>query len=343
MRYLITGGAGFIGSHLAEALIADGHTVHAIDDLSTGTLENVKHLENNDSYTLTVGDILDLDLLKKCAADCDQIFHLAAKVGVKIIMEQPVETIITNVKGTENVLEVAEAGNKKVLIASTSEVYGKSMETNSNIQKLNEKDDWTLGTTEKKRWAYACTKAIDEFLAFAYFEERKLPVVIARYFNTVGARQTGRYGMVVPNFVRQALSGESIKVFGDGEQTRCFTHVGDSVRATIALMNTPEAEGQLFNIGSEEEISMNALAARVRVISESVSPIEHVPYDVAYGPGYEDMRRRTPDISKLRKTIGYEPRFTTDDIIHDVINHEKQLVAEKVAVEPRRANPVKVS
>lgn len=323
MRYLITGGAGFIGSHLAEQLIADGHSVRAIDDLSTGTRDNVRHLEESGSYKLTVGNILDRDLLEECVIDCDQIFHLAAKVGVKVIMEQPVDTITTNVKGTEHILELAEAHNKKVLIASTSEVYGKSMETNSSIKKLSEKDDWTLGTTEKKRWAYAASKAIDEFLALAYSTERKLPVVIARYFNTVGPRQTGRYGMVVPNFVQQALAGEPIKVFGDGEQTRCFTHVADAVRATIALMNTPEAEGGLFNVGSEEEVSMNSLAERIRVMAESTSPIEHVSYEVAYGPGYEDMRRRTPDISKLRKTIGYEPRFSTDDIIQDVISHYK--------------------
>jgi UDP-glucose 4-epimerase len=343
MRYLITGGAGFIGSHLAERLIADGHSVHALDDLSTGTLENVRHLENNDQFTLTVGDILDLDLLKRCAADCDQIFHLAAKVGVKIIMEQPVETIITNVKGTENVLEVAHAGNKKVLIASTSEVYGKSMETNASIQKLSETDDWTLGTTEKRRWAYACTKAVDEFLALAYHAEYNLPVVIARYFNTVGPRQTGRYGMVVPNFVRQALAGEPIRVFGDGEQTRCFTHVKDVVWATIELMNTPAAEGQLFNIGSGEEISMNALAERVRTLAESTSPIEHVSYDEAYGPGYEDMRRRTPDISKLKDATGYEPQNTTDDVIHDVISYYKVNAAAPQPTGPIHNSPVKVS
>lgn len=323
MRYLITGGAGFIGSHLAERLIADGHSVHAIDDLSTGTKDNVKHLIGTENFKLTIGNILDRDLLERCIINCDQIFHLAAKVGVKVILDQPVETIITNVKGTEGILEFADKHNKKVLVASTSEVYGKSMETNSAISRLNEKDDWTLGTTEKKRWAYAASKAIDEFLAFAYASERKLPVVIARYFNTVGPRQTGRYGMVVPNFVQSALAGEPIKVFGDGEQTRCFTHVGDAVRATVELMNTPEAEGGLFNIGNGEEISMNALAERVRELAGSSSPIDHVSYDEAYGPGYEDMRRRTPDITKLSATIGYTPRFSTDDIIRDVIAYYK--------------------
>jgi UDP-glucose 4-epimerase len=321
MRYLITGGAGFIGSHLADLLIAQGHHVHVVDNLSTGRLENIQHLFHNERFESTVADILDYHVLEQHISRCDQIFHLAAAVGVRLIMEQPVETIVTNVQGTENVLKLASYYRKKVLLASTSEVYGKLMETSDDIESLSEVDDWTLGPTTKRRWAYACSKAIDEFLALAYYEEKRVPIVIARFFNTVGPRQTGRYGMVIPNFVQSALCDEPINVFGDGEQSRCFTYVGDAIRAITQLMNTPEAEGEVFNIGSDEEISINELARRVRSLSYSQSEIVHTPYEKTYGPGFEDMRRRTPNIRKLKKTIGYEPTYRIDDILRDVIEY----------------------
>ena len=321
MKYLITGGAGFIGSHLADALIEQGHHVHIIDNLSTGRLENIEHHIGHSNFKSTVGDVLDYHLLEQLIAQCDRVFHLAAAVGVRLIMEQPVQTIITNVQGTENVLKLANYYGKKVLVASTSEVYGKSMETNGSLTHLHEDGDWTLGPTTKRRWAYACSKAIDEFLALAYYEEKKLPVVVGRFFNTVGPRQTGRYGMVVPNFVRCALQGDPIQVYGDGEQTRCFTYVGDAVHAIIRLMDSEGAEGQVFNIGGGEEISMNRLAERVRDLAESTSEIVHVPYGDVYGPGFEDMRRRTPDVQKLQRVIGYRPSHTTDDILREVIAH----------------------
>ncbi len=318
MRYLITGGAGFIGSHVADYLIGEGHKVHIVDDLSTGSLDNIRHLLGHENFSSTVGDILDYHMLEQIVSPCDQIIHLAAKVGVRLIMEQPVDTIVTNVQGTENILKLADLYKKKVLIASTSEVYGKSMETDDSILKLSEDSDWTLGPTEKRRWAYAGSKAIDEFLAFAYASERNLKVVIARFFNTVGPRQAGRYGMVIPNFVQQALAGDPIRVFGDGQQTRCFTHVQDAVRAIIGLITEPAAEGGLFNIGSEQEISMNDLAAKVKEFTGSDSEIVNIPYEDVYGPGFEDMRRRTPDLTKIHETIGYSPVKTIDDIVRDV-------------------------
>ena len=333
MRYLITGGAGFIGSHLAEYLIKQGHHVHIIDNLSTGSLENVQHLINSPQFESTVADVLDYHTLEQLVARCDQIFHLAAAVGVRLIMDEPVETILTNVRGTENVLKLASYYRKKVLIASTSEVYGKMMETNGDLESLQESDDWPLGPTSKRRWAYACSKAMDEFLAFAYQEEKKLPLVITRFFNTVGPRQTGRYGMVIPNFVERALKGEPIEVYGDGEQSRCFTYVGDAVRAVVMLMNTPEAEGEVFNIGSSQEITINALAKRVRELAHSLSPIVHVPYERAYGPGFEDMRRRTPNISKLRETINFKPTHSVDDILRAVIESMTPKLMDKAQAE----------
>lgn len=324
MKYLITGGAGFIGSHLADALIEQGHHVHIIDNLTTGCLANVEHHVGHPRFESTIGDVLDYPALERLVAQSDRIVHLAAAVGVRLVMENPVQTIITNVQGTENVLRLANDYGKKVFVASTSEVYGKSMETNGALTHLQEDGDWTLGPTTKRRWAYACSKAMDEFLARAYYEEKELPVVVARFFNTVGPRQTGRYGMVIPNFVRCALEGEPIRVFGDGEQTRCFTYVGDTVRAIIALMDSPEAEGEVFNIGGGEEISMNRLAERVRVLTGSDSEIVHVSYDEVFGPGFEDMRRRTPDIRKLQRATGYGPTHTTDDILCEVIRYARR-------------------
>lgn len=321
MNFLITGGAGFIGSHLADHLIDRGHHVHVIDNLSTGRLENIRHLLDRPHFTHTIGNVLDYHTLERHVEQCDRIVHLAAAVGVKLIMEEPVETIVTNVQGTENVLKLANYHRKKVLVASTSEVYGKSMDNDGAISMLHEDNDWTLGPTTKRRWAYACSKAIDEFLAMAYHDEKQLPVVIARFFNTVGPRQTGRYGMVIPNFVQRALKDEPIQVHGDGEQSRCFTHVSDVVRAIVDLLDSPEAEGQVFNIGGDEEITMNALAERVRELAGSSSEITHIPYEEVYGEGFEDMQRRTPDISKLRATIGYEPTFSIDDILQSVIDY----------------------
>ena len=323
MKYLITGGAGFIGSHLADRLIAEGHHVHIIDNLATGRLNNVQHLIGNERFKSTVADILDYDVLEQLIAACDQVFHLAAAVGVKLIMEHPVETITNNVGGTENVLKLASHYDKKVLLASTSEVYGKMMEMNRDIKGLNEEHDLILGSTKKRRWAYACTKAIDEFLALAYFDEKRLPVVITRFFNTVGPRQTGQYGMVIPNFVQRALLNEPILVYGDGSQTRSFTYVSDTIRVVTTLMNLKEAEGEVFNIGSANEISMTMLAEKVREMTESSSKITHVPYDQAYGRGFEDMQRRTPDISKIEKMINYKATHDIDAILREVIDYFK--------------------
>ena len=333
MNYLITGGAGFIGSHLADALIEKGHHVHVVDNLSTGRLENVEHHIGHPRFRSTVGDVLDYHLLEQLVAQSDRVFHLAAAVGVRLIMENPVQTIVTNVQGTENVLKLASYYKKKVLVASTSEVYGKSMDSNGGITHLHEDGDWTLGPTTKRRWAYACSKAMDEFLALAYYEEKRLPVVVTRFFNTVGPRQTGRYGMVIPNFVARALEGEPIRVFGDGEQTRCFTYVGDAVQAIIALMDSPEAEGGVFNVGSKEEISMNRLAERVRTLTGSASEIVHVPYGEVFGSGFEDMRRRTPDVRKLEATVGYRPTHATDDILREVIAYARAQ-EEEVVLQP---------
>lgn len=319
MNVFITGGAGFIGSHLADALLDAGHTVHAYDNLSTGRRENIAHLEDNDRFSLTIGNVLDRHTMEHGICEADVIVHLAAAVGVKRVMEQPVETIKTNVGGTENVLELANYHDKKVAIASTSEVYGKAMQKDDTLESLSEIDDWTLGTTNKRRWAYACSKAMDEFLAKAYADEHGLDVIALRFFNTVGPRQSSRYGMVIPNFVRQALAGEDIRVFGDGEQTRCFTHVYDAVEAVQRLLDTDGIAGEIFNIGSMHEISINDLAERIREQTGSSSDIVRIPYEEVYGPGFEDMRRRTPDLTKLRDTIGFTPSRSTDEILDDVI------------------------
>jgi UDP-glucose 4-epimerase len=324
MKYLITGGAGFIGSHLSDRLIDDGHEVTVIDNLSTGKLSNINHLRDNPNFRIKVSSVMDYDTLEQLVEECDQIYHLAAAVGVKLIMENPVETIITNVQGSENILKLASYYDKKVLIASTSEVYGKLMENNGEINKLKEDGDWQLGSTGKRRWAYACSKAMDEFLSLAYYDEKKLPVVVVRFFNTVGPRQTGTYGMVIPNFVQKALLNESIQVHGDGEQSRCFTYVTDAVDAIITLMDTPEAEGQVFNVGGKEEISMNELAQKVKELTGSDSEINHIPYEEVYGKGFEDMRRRTPDLTKIKEAIGYEPTHTTEDILENVIKYFKR-------------------
>jgi len=316
MRALITGGAGFVGSHLSELLLEAGHEVYVLDDLSTGSIDNIAHLKPNPRFHYTIDSVDNEPLLAELVDRGDVVFHLAAAVGVKLIVEQPVHTIETNVHGTEVVLRHANKKKKLVVIASTSEVYGKNVAV-----PFVEDADLVLGPTLKHRWAYACSKAIDEFLALAYWKEKKLPVVIARLFNTVGPRQTGQYGMVIPTFVRQALAGRPITVFGDGTQTRSFTYVGDVVWALAALAQEPSAIGQVFNIGNGHEISMLALAERVKAITGSRSSIVTIPYDQAYEEGFEDMPRRVPDTTKIRELIGYEPRVQLEEILVKVVDY----------------------
>ena len=314
MRVLITGGAGFVGSHLAEALLDRGDEVFVLDDLSTGSIDNIAHLKGNPKFHYTIDTVANEPVLAELIDRCDTVVHLAAADGVKLIVESPVRTIETNVHGTEVVLKIAAKKRKLVLIASTSEVYGKSAKV-----PFGEDADLVLGPTSKHRWAYACSKMIDEFLALAYWKERKLPVIVVRLFNTVGPRQTGQYGMVVPTLVKQALKGEPITVFGDGSQSRSFTYVGDVVRAVVALIDEPRAVGQVFNIGNGKEISIGELAARIKAMTNSASPIVKIPYDQAYEAGFEDMPRRVPDISKIRALIGYEPTVELDEILTRVI------------------------
>lgn len=317
MRYLITGGAGFIGSHLADHLLGLGHEVFVIDDLSTGAMDNIRHLKTAPKFHYCIDTIANSSLLAELVDTVDAVFHLAAAVGVRLVVEQPVHTIETNIHGTGWVLAAAQKKRKPVLVASSSEVYGKS-----TMVPFREDDDMVLGPSVKARWSYACSKAIDEFLALAYQRERGLPTVVARLFNTVGPRQTGRYGMVIPTFVRQALDGEPITVFGDGAQTRCFTHVKDVVRALALLLGRPDTSGRVFNVGTDYEISIHALAERVAAIVGSKSGIRLVPYDEAYGEGFEDMRRRVPSVDRLRK-LGWAPERSLDEILEDVTAHER--------------------
>jgi UDP-glucose 4-epimerase len=319
MRALITGGAGFIGSHLAEAMLGLGDSVFVLDNLSTGSMENIVHLKGRAGFEYFIDSVENEGLLAELVDRADVIFHFAAAVGVKLIVEQPVRTIETNVHGTEIVLKHANKKKKLVVIASTSEVYGKSEDV-----PFREDSDLVMGPTPKHRWAYACSKAIDEFLALAYWKERQLPVIVVRFFNTVGPRQTGQYGMVIPNFVRQALAGEPITVFGDGTQSRSFTHVADVIQALLKLVREPRAIGQVINVGNTGEISMLKLAERVRELSGSKSAIKMVPYDEAYESGFEDMPRRVPDLSKLMALISYKPRFTLDDILSQVIDYFRE-------------------
>lgn len=318
MKILITGGAGFIGSHLAEYLLAQGNHVFVIDDLSTGAIENIVHLKENPRFHYTIDTIMNIQAAAELVDRCDLVHHLAAAVGVRLIVESPVRTIETNIRGTEIILELANKKKKKVVIASTSEVYGKASKV-----PFKETDDLVLGPTDKGRWSYACSKAIDEFLALAYWHEKKLPVVVVRLFNTVGPRQTGQYGMVLPNFVRQALLGQPITVFGDGTQSRCFTYVSDVVRVLADLGQRPEAIGEIFNVGSDEEVTILDLAQRVKALSASSSDIQLVPYNEAYGSGFEDMQRRVPDISKVRRLTGFCPTYGLDQIIEAIIEYER--------------------
>jgi len=317
MKALITGGAGFVGSHLAEALLARGDEVHVIDNLSTGSIENIEHLKGQARFHYVIESVLNEPVLAELVDRVDVVFHLAAAVGVRLIVESPVNTIETNVHGTELVLKLANKKRKKVLITSTSEVYGKAEDV-----PFREDGDLVMGATSRGRWSYACSKAIDEFLALAYHKEKRLPVVIARLFNTVGPRQTGRYGMVVPSFVKQALLGHPITVYGDGSQTRCFGYVGDVVGQLTRLAQDERAVGQVWNVGNDrEETSVLDLARRVKARTASSSPIELVPYDRAYEEGFEDMQRRVPDLSKLRALTGYEPQVGLDEIIDRVAAH----------------------
>src|SRR5277367_4453607 len=331
MRYLITGGAGFIGSHLVEALIARGEEVSVLDDLSTGSAENIRHLKANKRFHYIFDSIMNKHLLAELVDDSDVVFHLAAAVGVRLIVESPVRTIETNVHGTQNVLDAASKKKKLVFTASTSEVYGKSDKV-----PFHEDADLVLGPTSKGRWSYAASKALDEFLALSFWKEKKLPVIVARFFNTVGPRQTGRYGMVLPNFVRQALAGEPITVYGTGKQSRCFCDVRDCVDSVLRLVATPQSIGEVVNIGSTEEVSIEALAQLVKQRTGSNSPIVSIPYDQAYEPGFEDMPRRVPSLTKLESLTGFRPSTSLEDIVDRVIAHCKSRTDARLAPVPDR-------
>jgi len=327
MRVLITGGAGFIGSHLAETLLSREQEVVALDDLSTGSLQNILHLMRRPGFVFTLGSVMDERVVDQAVAACDVIYHLGAAVGVRLVFEQPVRTIETNVKGTQHVLDAALRHGRKVLVASTSEVYGKDTRTGS--ERFREHDDIMIGPS--MRWCYATSKALDEFLARAYFTDKGLPIVIARFFNTVGPRQSPAYGMVIPRFVEQALLGEPMTVYGDGRQVRSFTWVGDTVEATIRLMGRPRAEGGVFNVGSDEPITIKDLAVRIRHLTDSGSEIVHIPYEHAYGLGFEDIRYRVPDLTKLRDAIGYAPTLGLDEILTRVIDYSRRRLADRVS------------
>ena len=318
MNVLITGGAGFIGSHLSAALVAAGEKVTGLDDLSTGCVDNLRGLEKGGYRELHVGSVNDAKLVDELVAKADFVYHLASAVGVRLIIDQPVHTIESIVGGTTVVLEACNRHWKPFLLTSTSEVYGKG----SRIP-FNEDDDTVMGATCRRRWSYACAKALDEFLALAYWVERQLPITVVRLFNTVGPRQTGQYGMVVPTLVTQALSGKPITVFGDGTQSRCFTHVSDIVETLMMIPEAPQTHGQVINLGNDQEITILGLAERIKELTGSPSPIKIIPYDQAYGPGFEDMHRRVPDLSKAARLLGYRPTRSLDDILHDVIQDKR--------------------
>jgi UDP-glucose 4-epimerase len=324
MKVFITGGAGFIGSHLATRFLDRGDRVLLLDDLSTGSMDNLAHLAGRDGFEYRIGSALDVPLVTECLDRCDATVHLAAAVGVRLIVERPVHTIETNIRATEVVLAAAAKKQKPVLLASTSEVYGKSAKI-----PFAEEDDLQLGPTTHSRWAYACSKAIDEWLGLAYYREKKVPVTVVRFFNTVGPRQTGRYGMVLPNFAAQALTGEPITVYGDGSQSRCFGHVQDAVEALLRLLATPASVGGVFNVGSDEEVTILRLAEMVRDAAGSRSEIRLVPYAEAYAEGFEDMQRRVPDLAKLERTIGFRPRTPLASIITDVVADQRARLAAR--------------
>jgi UDP-glucose 4-epimerase len=319
MKALITGGSGFIGSHLAEALLDRGDAVTVVDDLSTGRFENIAHLVGRPGFQFAIETITNETVMDRLISECDIIYHLAAAVGVELIVKDPVRVIETNIKGCEAILRIGARYRKKVMLASTSEIYGKS-----EAVPFREDGDGVLGPTTRSRWSYACSKAMDEFLALAYAKHWSLPVVIMRFFNTVGPRQTGRYGMVVPRFVQQALRNEPITVYGDGQQSRCFTYVGDVLRAIIGLADAPTALGDVFNIGSTQEVTIENLARRTIALTGSSSRIVYVPYDQAYEAGFEDMRRRVPDTTKVRTLIGWQPQVDLDGILNSVIDYYRR-------------------
>jgi UDP-glucose 4-epimerase len=316
MRFLVTGGAGFIGSHVCDLLLDQGHEAHALDDLSTGSIQNIRHLKGHPAFGYTIGCATDGPLVAELVDEADAVIHLAAAVGVSLVVESPVRTIETNLRCTEVVLEHAAKKRKPVLVASTSEVYGKS-----RALPFKEDGDLQMGATNVGRWAYACSKAIDEFLAIAYWKERRLPTVVVRLFNTVGPRQSGRYGMVVPRFVGQALAGEPLTVYGDGAQSRCFCHVADVARALVELVVSERCYGEVYNVGGEEEITMKDLAHKVIALTGSDSEIALIPYEEVFADGFEDMYRRVPDTGKVRETIGWRPTRSLQDIVTDVIGH----------------------
>lgn len=319
MKFLLTGGAGFIGSHLSESLLSRGNEVTVIDDLSTGQMRNIEHLKGHKSFRYVLDTIMNRSAMAELVDNADTVLHLAAAVGVRLVVERPVHTIETNIKGTEVVLEFAAKKQKRVFIFSTSEVYGKS-----TAASFSEADDLILGPTHKNRWGYAASKIIDEFLALAYLKEKGVPTTIIRLFNTVGPRQTGRYGMVIPRFVRQAMSGEPITVFGNGKQIRTFTHVKDAVAAIMSLVETDKSIGEVFNVGGNEQISIEGLASLVKERMNSKSEIQYIPYDQAYEEGFEDMEKRVPNTAKLRDLVGFSPRHSLDDIIRDVADYFRQ-------------------
>ncbi|NNE98427.1 MAG: NAD-dependent epimerase/dehydratase family protein [Pyrinomonadaceae bacterium] len=321
MKFLITGGAGFVGSHLADKLIEQGHHITVIDDLSTGRYSNIEHLEGHERFRLIIDTVLNEKLMEELIRDTDRVFHMASAVGVKLIMERPVKTIETIFRGTDVVLDFCSRYRKRVLIPSTSEVYGKGISV-----PFKEDDDLLTGSTAKHRWAYACAKTLDEFLALAHWKETRLQVAVVRLFNTVGPRQTGQYGMVVPNFVKAAIDNRPLTVHGDGNQSRCFGHVSDVVEGLVKTLETPECFGQVINLGNDEEVSINDLAKKAIAMTESSSEITHLSYDKVYGEGFEDMQRRVPSLEKAKKLIGYEPTRTLEDIINDVAGEFRETV-----------------
>ncbi len=320
MRALITGGAGFIGSHLADKLIKDGHYVVALDDISTGSYKNVNHLLDNHHFELVVDTILNEFIVDKLVNQCDVVFHLAAAVGVDLIVKKPLESMTTNIKGSEMVFQMAQRYRKKILITSTSEIYGKNVDG-----PLGEDNDRILGSPLKSRWSYSTAKAIDEILAYIYWKEKNLPTIIVRLFNTVGPRQTGAYGMVIPRFVEQALENEPLTVYGDGKQSRCFLNVSDAVNALVMLLEKEGAYGQVFNIGSQEEITIEDLAKKIIDFTKSNSELRYIPYDEAYEEGFEDMQKRVPDISRIKKLISFSPKISLDDTIAQIVEEKRQI------------------
>ncbi|MCA1639378.1 MAG: GDP-mannose 4,6-dehydratase [Acidobacteria bacterium] len=327
MKILITGGAGFIGSHLADKLINEGHEITVIDNLSTGRYQNVAHLEGEKNFRLIIDTVLNESLMEELIRETDRVFHMASAVGVRLIMEHPVKTIETIFRGTDVVLAFCSRYRKRVLIPSTSEVYGKGVSV-----PFTEKDDLLTGSTDKHRWAYACAKTLDEFLAIAHWKETRLPVVVVRLFNTVGPRQTGQYGMVVPNFVKSALKNESLVVHGDGRQSRCFGHVLDVVEGLTKAIETPECFGQVMNLGNDGEVTIKGLAEKAIKMTGSKSEIRFIPYEEAYGEGFEDMQRRVPSLEKAKRLIGYQPTRTLDEIINDVAKQFREEIKSEMAI-----------